>query len=126
MATNGSAAGTNGARGVQALYGLPAEMLINILDQLDMVDLPAFVAAAYPLLRHHGLAPPLAPRGFTWMERPRYSAFALATSSILVGIRYLPLEILVHVTRHLSVTDKIRFIIANWGLYPSRYTSRPR
>ena len=126
MVANNSTARVAGAQGAVGLYGLPAEMLINILDQLDLVDLPAFVAAAYPLLRHHGLAPPLAPLGFTWMERPRYSAFALATSSILVGIRYLPLEILVQVTRHLTVTDKIVFIIANWGLYPSRYTSKPR
>ena len=123
MAVNGQAARAPAAHG---LYGLPAEMLIHILDRLDLVDLPAFVAAAYPLLRHHGLAPALAPRGYTWMERPRYSAFALATSSILVGIRYLPLEILVQVTGHLSVEEKITFIIANWGLYPSRYSSRPR
>lgn len=38
------------------IYRLPAEIILNILDNLDLDDYPAFIVAAMPLLRRCGIA----------------------------------------------------------------------
>ena len=39
------------------IYQLPAEIMLNILNRLQLDDYPAMIAATWHLLRHKGIAP---------------------------------------------------------------------
>lgn len=101
---------------------LPAELLLSVLDRVDALDLPAFVCAAFSLLRHHGIAPPASQQEVSAMRRayinplasPRQLSFS---QSSLLGIQSLPAELRVQVNRYLGTGDRVVFAIAIWPLY---------
>ena len=39
------------------IYQLPAELMLNVVDRLELRDYPALITAAWHLLRHKGIAP---------------------------------------------------------------------
>lgn len=104
------------------LYLLPAELILNVLDRVDVLDLPAFVCAIFSLLRHHGIAPPASPREVSAMRRvnidplasPRQQSFS---QNCLLGIHSLPAELRVQVNRYLGTGDRVVFAIAIWPIY---------
>ena len=65
------------------IYRLPAEILLNVLNRLNVQDYPALIAAAWHLLRHHGIAPSIATPKLHWiLVEPRrgfYTSFEHAT-----------------------------------------------
>ena len=65
------------------IYQLPAEIMLNVLNQLELKDYPALIAAAWHLLRHHGIAPSIPTPKLQWiLVEPRrgfYTSFEHAT-----------------------------------------------
>ena len=61
------------------IYRLPAEILLNVLNRLDVQDYPALIAAAWHLLRHHDIAASIATSKLHWiLVEPRrgfYTSF---------------------------------------------------
>jgi len=111
-----------------AMYRLPAEILLEIFQRLDVVDLPAAVCATYPVLRVHKIAPHMPTRELLAMIRAANQHEPAAAMEpvtpilpvIHIGIGSLPLEIRVQVTADLSINERINFVIATWGLYAMR------
>ena len=103
-------------------YALPAELLLNVLDRLDILDFPSLICATYPLLRHHSIAPPMLPQELAEMmaaassgslrRRPR--SWPLGQTS---GVGRLPPELRASVDRYLTTLDKVSFAIATWRLF---------
>ena len=108
------------------LYLLPAELMLNVLDRVDVLDLPAFVCAIFSLLRHHGIAPPVSQEEVSAMRRaninplasPRQQPFS---QNCLLGIHSLPAELRVQVNRYLGTGDRVVFAIAIWPIYANDF-----
>ena len=88
-------------------YGLPQELIWDIVDYLPPEAFINFVFANYPLLRHHGLAPALSkPRIDYLTNRTRISSF--------FPLLRLPTEIMLQVIRYLKPLDVMKFVVANY------------
>ena len=102
-----------------ALYRLPAELLLNILDRLDILEFPSVISAMFPLLRHHGIAPPILVGELSAMRsaaaRGRVCQHAIPCHiGHRSGLATLPIELLLQTTGYLSTGDKVNFTIATW------------
>lgn len=90
------------------IHALPAELLLSIIDLLPPESFINFALAAYPLLRTHGLAPPL--------SAPRVGYI---TKTPIPGPRpphlhALPAEIVLCIMDQLNPSDTMRFVVANY------------
>ena len=102
-----------------ALYRLPAELLLNILDRLDILEFPSVISAMFPLLRHHGIAPPILAAERSAMRsaaaRGRVRQHAIPSHpGHRSGLATLPIELLLQTTSYLSTAEKVNFTIATW------------
>ena len=79
------------------IYQLPAEIMLNILNRLSLEDYPAFISAAWHLLRHHGIAPPYpTSRLKQILIEPRkgfYGSIEHATDRSREGNGFIPVDI---------------------------------
>lgn len=79
------------------IYQLPAEIMLNIVNRLEMQDYPSLITATWHLLRHHGIAPViLTPRLKQVLVEPRcgfYGSVENATDKSREGDGYLPIDL---------------------------------
>lgn len=88
-------------------YSLPAELILDIIDLLPPESFINFAFANYPLLHKHGLAPAL--------SRPRINYITNQTQlPTLFPLLRMPAEITLHIMHHLSPSDMMRFVVANY------------
>ncbi|KAK5108911.1 hypothetical protein LTR62_007713 [Meristemomyces frigidus] len=88
-------------------FGLPAELILDIVEMLQPEALINFVFANYPLLHAYGLAPAL--------SRSRIIYLTNQTQiPALLPLRALPPEIMLQVLRRLKPIDIMRFAVANY------------
>ena len=105
-----------------SLDGLPAELLLNIVDRLDILDFPSLICATFPLLRYHGIVPPTSSQELSAMMRAashgRFKPQATnQNQSSPLGIGVLPPELRLHMSPYLTTAEKINFAIATWRLF---------
>ena len=104
-----------------SFYQLPAELILNVLDQIDTLDLPAFICAVFTLLRHHNIAPNVSADEAAAIRRmplracERSDIRSRATGSSL-GLHSLPPELVVHINQHLTTGERINFAVATWPM----------
>ncbi|OCK78115.1 hypothetical protein K432DRAFT_406744 [Lepidopterella palustris CBS 459.81] len=94
------------------LTTLPAELLLYIIDDLRPDDFVTFALAAYPLLRRHGLVPPLSNTMFQQLVN-------MAPGPTLFPNWPLPIELTDQILRYLSPQDMIWFIFTHRKLFAS-------
>ena len=104
------------------LDALPAELLLNVFDRLNILDFPSLICATFPLLRHHGIVPPTSAREISAMMRAASHGRLKAQSTIhscspRTGIGGLPPELRLHLNQYLNTAEKINFAIATWRLF---------
>ena len=104
------------------LYQLPAELLLNIIDRLDLIDFPSLLCATLPLLRYHHIVPHTSRRELSAMIRAvshgRYRPqYPLQSNGNPPGLRSLPTELRMQMGRYLTTADKVNFTIAAWRLF---------
>ena len=88
-------------------YGLPAELILDIIDYLPAEAFINFAFANYPLLHRHGLAPALS------KPRVRYITQSTQLPTLFPLLR-MPAEITLQIMRSLNPIDTMRFVVANY------------
>ena len=88
------------------IYQLPAELMLNVLDRVELHDYPSLITATWHLLRHKGIAP-------TWptarlkriLVEPRcgfYSSFEDVIDQSKADECYLPFNLRKLILHHLA------------------------
>ena len=100
------------------IYQLPAEIMLNILNRLELNDFPSLVPATWHLLRHHGIAPSiLTPRLTSILEEARPGLFSsVENATDCSSNEYLPLDLRRLVISHLAPRDQFFRSFTNIGL----------
>lgn len=88
-------------------YGLPAELILDIIDYLPPEAFINFAFANYPLLHRHGLAPALS------QPRVRYITNQTQIPNLFPLLR-MPAEIMLCIMSNLNPIDTMRFVVANY------------
>ena len=96
-----------------AVYRLPPELLLNILDRLDFVEFPSVILALFPLLRRHGIAPPISDGEHRAMSTAART-YRCNIPGQLSHLASIPFELLLQTARHLTTVDKVNLTIAIW------------
>ena len=102
------------------IYQLPAELMLNILDRLELCDYPPLITAAWHLLRHKGIAP-------TWptvrlkqiLVEPRcgfYCCFEDVIDQSKASKDYLPSNLRELILHHLAPRPSFFTTFTNVGL----------
>lgn len=88
-------------------YGLPPELILEIVDLLPAESFINFAFANYPLLHWYGVLPAL--------SRTRVIYITTQTRiPALFPLLRIPAEITLHIMRNLRPIDIIRFVVANY------------
>ncbi|KAL9026852.1 MAG: hypothetical protein Q9196_004543 [Gyalolechia fulgens] len=95
------------------IYRLPAELIVNICERVDLVDFPAFLIATYHLLRIRGVIPP-------------YPSLMLKTMLLQVeaGVNHsasllsMPKELLLEIGQTLTIHEKVLLVLATHRMRP--------
>ncbi|KAI4198368.1 MAG: hypothetical protein LQ350_005305 [Teloschistes chrysophthalmus] len=97
------------------LHRLPTEILVNIIDRIDLVNLPPFMIGAYHLLRNRTIVPSYPSRLLKQMllsedtagERDDLSSASLAS---------MPQELILAIGQTLKITEKVHLILATYRM----------
>ena len=95
------------------IYRLPPELVVSIMDQLEIRDIPAVIFGMYHLLRRHGIAPIL-PSGHIVLTEgypTRRGAISAAVGAAL-RLANLPEELFRNITSHWNLREKVAFVLA--------------
>lgn len=102
---------------------LPTEILLFILERVDALDLPPLICAIYTLLRRRGIASPVSTAEVLAMRRATFGILKPMQrrnhlSERPIGIQTLPLELILHINRQLTIAEKVNYAIAAmWDEY---------
>ncbi|KAL9012931.1 MAG: hypothetical protein Q9173_002343 [Seirophora scorigena] len=99
------------------IYRLPAELVVNICERVDLVNWPAFMVATFHLLRFRGVIPPY-PTSFLKENLLREEK----SSSSPSGLMRMPPELLLVVGQTLSTKEKVHLILAAYAWPREEYT----
>lgn len=102
------------------IYQLPAELMLNILDRVELRDYPPLITATWHLLRHKGIAP-------TWptarlkqiLVEPRcgfYGSFEDVIDQSKKGESYLPFNLRTVILHRLAPRPSFFTTFTNVGL----------
>ena len=102
------------------IYQLPAELMLNILDRVELRDYPPLITATWHLLRHKGIAP-------TWptiqlkriLVEPRcgfYGSFEDVIDQSREDEGYLPFNVRKNILQHLAPGPSFFTTFTNVGL----------
>ena len=102
------------------IYQLPAELMLNILDRVELRDYPPLITATWHLLRHKGIAP-------TWptvrlkqiLVEPRcgfYGSFEDVIDQSKQEEGYLPFNLRKFILHHLAPRPSFFTTFTNVGL----------
>ena len=107
QAGESSSSSTRHPRPRYVFYTLPVELVLYIVDFLPPESFINFAFASYPLLRARGIAPAL--------TRARIDYITTQTQlPAMFPLLRLPAEITLQVMSHLSPSDTMRFVVANY------------
>ena len=98
-------------RGISLMDRLPAELILDILNGLDILDLASLIFAIFPILRHHRIAPAISMGRIEAMRRRSIPQHARRP-----GIQSLPPELRLYIGQTLNAREKINFVIATWPI----------
>lgn len=96
-------------------HSLPAELLLGVIQYLQSDDYVAFALALYPVLRHHGLVPPLTVDIYHRITRERPSP-----PGSIPSYWPLPTELTEEILHYLEPADQIALLFSHRHLF-SRY-----
>jgi hypothetical protein len=100
----------------QPIYSLPAELIMNIIDQSSISELPATIAGLYHLLVKRHIVPDLAPRTVSWARGLLSWPLELINNIIFfprpTGSTQLPVELSLQIQQYLGPQDKINLVLA--------------
>ncbi|KAL8857767.1 MAG: hypothetical protein Q9178_005667 [Gyalolechia marmorata] len=92
---------------------LPPEMLMNILERIDLVDIPAFTIATIHILRMRGVVPNYPSAMLQLMllreEKTHYQPN---------GLQNMPKELLLAIGQSLTPNEKIHMVLATYRMRP--------
>lgn len=95
------------------LYRLPAELLINIVDRVDLVNFPALMIAIFHLLRKRGIVPTYPTDMLQLVLLRQGDGDANATS-----LATMPKELLLAIGQTLTTNEKIHMVLATYRMRP--------
>ncbi|KAL8963870.1 MAG: hypothetical protein Q9183_004888 [Haloplaca sp. 2 TL-2023] len=90
-----------------SLYRLPAEILINVVDRIDLVSFPNMMIALFHLLRKHGMIPSY-PSSMIHDVVLRHDP--KDPNAICLGT--MPKELLLAIGQNLTTTEKVHMTLA--------------
>ena len=97
------------------IYRLPPELVLNILDHIEMAELPKAIGALYHLLAHHGIVAQLPRRELKWttglLAWPMHLISTIPFFSCR-GAFHLPIELSLGIQQYLSAQDKVNYVLA--------------
>ena len=95
------------------IYRLPPELVVNIMDHLEIHDIPAIIFGMYHLLKRHGIAPALPSGHVVLTERcpVRRSAICAAVGAAL-RLANLPEELFSNIASHWNSREKVAFVLS--------------
>ena len=100
----------------QPIYSLPRELVLNIIDQTDLVDLPVTIAGLYHLLVRRHIMPDLPRRTLQWARPLLGWPLKLISDNIFFPRhrtqRQLPVELTLQIQEYLNARDKINLVLA--------------
>ncbi|KAF2800495.1 hypothetical protein K505DRAFT_228731 [Melanomma pulvis-pyrius CBS 109.77] len=94
------------------VHDLPAELLLSIIQYLKINDYVTFALAIYPVLRSHGLVPPLSVdiyNRITLQQPPPDGRIAIHWT--------LPAELTEEIMSYLEPADRIAFLFSHRELF---------
>ncbi|KAL8903603.1 MAG: hypothetical protein Q9171_007349 [Xanthocarpia ochracea] len=86
-------------------------MLMNILERIDLVDIPAFIIATIHILRMRGVVPPY-PSAMLQLMILREEK----THDQPNGLQNMPKELLLAIGQSLTPNEKIHMVLATYHL----------
>ncbi|KAI4260778.1 MAG: hypothetical protein L6R42_003906 [Xanthoria sp. 1 TBL-2021] len=92
---------------------LPAEMLLNILEHIDLISFPAFLIASLHVLRAGGVAPAYPSAMLQIMLLPME-----ATEAQSASLQTMPQELLLAIGQTLTPNEKIHLVLATYRMRP--------
>ncbi|KAL8846315.1 MAG: hypothetical protein Q9221_008581 [Calogaya cf. arnoldii] len=95
------------------LFQQPAEMLLNIMEYVDLIDFPAFLIATLHVLRMRGVAPSYPSAMLQIMLLPLETN---ATQS--ASLQTMPQELLLAIGQTLTPNEKIHMVLATYRMRP--------
>lgn len=95
------------------IYRLPAELVVNICERVDLVNFPAFLIATYHLLRIRGVI-------------PAYPSVMLKTMLLQeevgapqpASLTSMPKELLLAIGQTLTIHEKVHMVLATHRMRP--------
>ncbi|KAL8959835.1 MAG: hypothetical protein Q9193_003366 [Seirophora villosa] len=97
------------------IYRLPAELVVNICERVDLVNWPAFMVATFHLLRFRGVIPPYTTSFLKKLLLRKEKALSTAFMK-------MPPELLLVVGQTLSTKEKVHLILAAYAWPREEYT----
>ncbi|KAL9038880.1 MAG: hypothetical protein Q9180_002865 [Flavoplaca navasiana] len=91
----------------------PAEMLLNIMERIDLVNFPAFLIATIHVLRMRGVAPTYPSAMLQIMLLPME-----ATETQSASLQTMPQELLLAIGQTLTPNEKLHMVLATYRMRP--------
>lgn len=98
----------------RAMYKLPTEIVLSIIEQLELRDYPALILGAFELLRRHGLVPEVPG---LYLQVLRHTRQRIRNPHSQPNIGSLPPELRWHFIQYMGANDRISFIWATWNFF---------
>lgn len=95
------------------IYRLPAELVVNICERVDLVNFPAFLIATYHLLRMRGVIPAYPS---TMLKTMLLQEEAGAPQS--ASLAAMPKELLLAIGQTLTIHEKVHMVLATHRMRP--------
>ena len=96
-----------------AICRTPAEMLLNIMERIDLVNFPAFLIATIHILRMRGVAPAYPSAMLQIMLLPME-----ATETQSASLQTMPQELLLAIGQTLTPNEKLHMVLATYRMRP--------
>lgn len=107
----------------QPIYWLPAELILNIIDHINITEMPATIAGLYHLLVIRHIVPDLLPRTLFWARGLLSWPLELISNSRFFWRHQnrpqLPVELSLQIQQYLTPRDKINLVLAIYQI-PSK------
>ncbi|KAL8715655.1 MAG: hypothetical protein Q9225_006347 [Loekoesia sp. 1 TL-2023] len=95
------------------IYRLPAELIVNICERVDLVNFPSFLIATYHLLRFRGVIPAYPSAMLQTMLLREEEGVAHSAS-----LAAMPKELLLAIGQTLTTHEKVHMVLATHRMRP--------
>jgi hypothetical protein len=98
------------------IYALPTEIILNIIHQATISQLPSLISGLYHLLVNRGIVPNLSPSTLVWARGLlTWPLEMISTNIFFPRLDYqlqLPLDLTLEIEKYLRPEDKINLVLA--------------